>query len=205
MADTSDKVYDALTNGGKIQAGETIKSTLKYQDAPASAGWTLSVTFRGATDTATIACTVNGTDPAAFDMVLPATTTANWRGGTFAYVVSATLTTDGTYTAERGVMTVLPNPTATTQAMTMLAAVESLLLGRATDDQKTTAIDGVQLQYMRLEQLQQFRATYREIVEQEIRAMGGGGGRYAIQHHAGEDYRLAGPWQGGFPALRFGR
>jgi hypothetical protein len=205
MADTSDKIYDALTNGGKIQAGETLKATLKYQDAPASAGWTLQVFFKGATDTATVTCTPNGTDPDAFDMVLLAATTTAWRGGTFAYVVSATLATDGTYTAERGIMTVLPNPTATTPAMAMLSAIDSLLLGRATDDQKTVAIDGIQLQYMSLQQLQTFRNSYREIVEQELRAMGGGGGRYAIQHHAGEDYRLAGPWQGGFPALRFGR
>jgi hypothetical protein len=195
--DTADKVYDSLHNGGKLQAGETLKATLSYQDAPANDGWTLAVTFRGPYDTATVTCTANGTDPKAFDMVLLATTTTAWKGGTFAYVVTASKVGEGTYVAERGMMHVLPNPTATTAAMTMLAAIDSLLLGRASDDQKTIAIDGIQLQYMSLQQLQQFRASYREIVEREVREMGGGGGRYAIQHHAGEDYRLAAPWMGG--------
>jgi hypothetical protein len=78
--------------------------------------------------------------------------------------------------------------------MTILAAIDALLLGRATDDQKTTSIDGTQMQYMSIDQLQRLRENYRNIVDTEIREMGGGGGIYAIQHHACEDHRLAAPW-----------
>jgi hypothetical protein len=190
------RLYDAIDQG-RVMAGETIAATLEYDDCPRSEGWTLAVNFRGAYSGAQIACT-DGTGANEFALTVPAATTLLWRGGRYAYVVMATKTGTGTVCVERGVVAVAPNPTTATPAMTILAAIDALVLGRATDDQKTIAIDGTQMQYMSVDQLQRLRETYRNLVETEIREMGGGGGIYAIQHHACEDHRLAAPWPFGY-------
>ena len=187
-------LYEAMRSGRR-RAGETIYAKLKYGFCPASSGWTLAVTFAGAYNTANAACTTDPDDADGFILKIPATTTTAWRGGRYAFSVLATNTAlTEVREAERGMIEIAPNPSTQTPAMVMLAALDSLLLGRATDDQRTTSIDGVQLQYMPIERIQEFRERYRQIVETELREMAGHGGVYAVQHHAREEYQMAWPY-----------
>lgn len=209
------QLYDQIPDG-KIAAGETINATLSYQDFPRSAGWTLAVSFAGAYSRDTVACTA-GAGADEFALFVPASTTGAWKGGRYAYRVRATHVTGGVsngqtiaagtaYDAEQGAISVAPNPTAATPAMVALAAIDAVILGAASDDQLTISIDGVQLRYWMRDQgvtkMLEMQARFRAIVEREIREMGGGGGTYAIQHRAAEDFRLAGPWYGGYPPPR---
>jgi hypothetical protein len=95
--------------------------------------------------------------------------------------------------------TVLPDPTVATAEMTALVAIDAIIANRATDDQLTTAIDGIQLQYRSIADLQRLRSYYKRIVNMQIKMMGGKGGTYAIQHIYPENRTIGSPWYGGFP------
>jgi predicted Rdx family selenoprotein len=192
-------LYNQIENG-RIQAGESLTAILEYSDFPRSAGWSLAVAFIGATGPAgSVTCTA-GTTADNFTMTLPATTTAAWNGGTHGYTVTATQSTTTVIVAERGVLQVLPNPIVATQAMTILAAINAVVLGAASDDQLTVSVDGITLRYWLrdrgFDEVMKLQQRFQTIVENEIRQTGGGSGRYAIKHHAAEDYRLAAPWPG---------
>jgi hypothetical protein len=193
-------LYSKIING-QLQAGESLAATLGYDDFPRSAGWALVVQILGPTGPAgSVACGA-ASDADSFSFSLPASATTTWPGGKYAYSVQATLASPATVSiAERGVFQVLPNPTNTTAAMTILAAINAVILGAAGDDQLTVSVDGVQLKYwMRdrgIDDVLKLQQRFEAIVEKEIRQLGGGGGRYSIKHHAGEDYRLGAPWFG---------
>ena len=77
-------------------------------------------------------------------------------------------------------------------------SINATILGAATDDQLTTSIDGITLRYWMREQgldaMLKLQNRFQQIVQNEIRRQAGHGGLYAVQHHAIEDTRLAGPW-----------
>ena len=189
---------------GRIQAGESLSATLSYSAFPRSAGWTLAVKFSCAGGAAaTVACG-SGPNPDDFALSLSATTTTGWMGGRYAFSVWATLANPATVTvAEHGVFNVLANPATPTPAMTILTALNAVILGAASDDQLTVSVDGIQLRYWikdrGIDELLKLQQRFRQTVETEIGQMGGKGPAYAINHHACEDTRLASPWQGLWP------
>jgi hypothetical protein len=186
----------------KVQAGETVGPiTLEYADYPRSAGWTLKcIVYGEAGKEADVAATA-GDSANSFSLTIPAATTAVWRGGAKSYVVEATGTgaTPAVYIAERGALTVLWNPRVTTAEMTILASIRAVIAGYALDGQRTTLIDGIQLQYMNGQQLIDLEARYIRIVNSQIGKAGGNGGLYRIQIHTPQDNRYAAPWFGPNP------
>jgi len=193
----SQRLEDLLPNSQKLRAGESLTGQLEYDDYPRSAGWALTVYFSGEAGTReTIACAA-GTTSDSFAFQIKGSTTASWTGGMYSATVTASKG-DDTEDAERLAITILPNPTAQTQAQAILAAINATILGAATDDQLTTSIDGITLRYWMREQgldaMLKLQNRFQQIVQNEIRRQAGHGGIYAVQHHAIEDTRLAGPW-----------
>ena len=186
----------------QIQAGETLGPVaLGYADFPRSGGWSLSCIVFGQSgpECDAVAATA-GTDADSFSLTIPAATTAAMKGGRKSFVIEATHATKGAYIAERGSLLVLWNPRTKTQEMTILENIRAVKAGLATDGQRTTGLDGLQLQHMTPAQLDSWEARYIRIVNAQIGRAGGNGGVYAIQHRVGEDHRYAAPWFGPYPA-----
>ena len=187
---------------GKIQAGETVGPIyLEYTDFPRSSSWSLKcIVFGEAGKDAEVSATA-GDNALSFSLTISATVTTAWRGGQKSYIIEATSNdvVPLVYVAERGAMTVLWNPRATTSEMTILASIRAVIAGYALDGQRTTAIDGIQLQYMNSQQLADLEARYIRIVNAQIGKAGGNGGLYRIQLHTPQDNRYASPWFGPNP------
>ena len=184
----------------KAQAGETIGPVaLSYVDFPRSGGWSLKCVIFGQTGQDCDVAATAGADADSFTLTIPATTTAAFKGGNKSFVIEAVHATNGTYIAERGAISILPNPRVVTAEMTILANIRAVKAGLATDGQKTTMLDGVQFQYMTPAQLDSWEAKYIRIVNAQIGRAGGNGGVYAIQMRTPQDNRYAAPWYGPYP------
>ena len=153
---------DELTEG--LQAGETLSAAVTFDDYPASDGYTCRYDFRGPS-----VFFVNGvvsTD--AFTLALDYATTGQLKPGRYVYVGYVTLTsTDVRTKADSGELLVKLNPALPTYAQTMLAAIECLMQGRATDDQKTIQLGEIQLQHMSPSDLKGWRQYFRNEVQME--------------------------------------
>lgn len=184
----------------RIQAGETLGPViLSYVDFPRSAGWTLKCIIFGDVGMNSDVAATDGTDADSFSLTIPASTTANWNGGRKSFVIEAKDNSGNVYIAERGALTVLWNPRVTTPEMTMLANIRAVKAGFATDGQRTTLIDGVQLQYMSRADLDVWESRLLQIVNTQIGKAGGNGGVYAIKMRTPQDNRYAAPWYGPYP------
>ena len=189
----------------QIQAGETLGPiALGYVDYPCSGGWSLNCLILGQTGSDCIVAATAGSDSDSFSLTIPATTTALFKGGRKSFVIEAVHTTHGTYVAERGSLLVLWNPRVTTAEMTILSNIRSVKAGFATDGQRTTLIDGVQLQYMSSKDLDSWEEKYIRIVNAQVGRAGGNGGVYAIKMRTPQDNRYAAPWYGPYPPPRGG-
>jgi len=192
---------DKTLNGQirKIIPGESFEAILAYSSYPASDGWTCSVNFAGNHFSTAVACTTN-TDGKSFDLAVLAASTKAWGWGpASAQALLTKASPANVKVAEMVCFTVLPDPTVATAEMTALVAIDAIIANRATDDQLTTAIDGIQLQYRSIADLQRLRSYYKRIVNMQIKMMGGKGGTYAIQHIYPENRTIGSPWYGGFP------
>ena len=145
-----------------------------------------------------VTATAGSTD-ASFALTIPATTTAAIKGGRKSFVIEAAHTTEGTFIVERGTLNVLWNPRVKTAEMTILENIRLVKAGLATDGQKTTAIDGLQLRNMTPAELDDWEAKYIRIVNSQIGRAGGNGGVYAIRMRVPQDGRYAAPRYGPYP------
>lgn len=192
----------------KIQAGETVGPIpLSYADFPRSKNWSLTFILFGESGKEIEQSAAAGSDNDSFALTLPAKTTTepavtgtdSLRGGRKSFVIEASHSTEGTFVAERGSLTVLFNPRVTTAEMTILAAIRAVKAGLAVDGQRTIALDGIQLTHMTPSQLDSWEAKYVRIVKSQIGQAGGNGGQYAIKIRTPEDHRYAAPWYGPYP------
>ena len=189
--------FDQIT---QIQAGETLGPiTLGYSDFPRSSGWTLKCVIFGQVGKEADVAATAGTDADSFSLTIGATATALLTGGRKSFVIEATHTTNGTYIAERGALTVLFNPRVTTAEMTILANIRAVKAGLATDGQRTIALDGIQLRNMTPAELDAWESKYIKIVNSQVGRAGGNGGVYAIKMRTPQDNRYAAPWYGPYP------
>lgn len=167
----------------QIQAGETLGPyTLSYADYPRSGAWTLKCIFFGQAGQDCDVAAAAGTGADEFSLTIPAATTTAFTGGRKSFIIEAVHATTGTYIAERGSILVLPNPRVTTAEMTILSSIRAVKAGLATDGQRTTALDGIQLLNMTPRELDFWESRYIRIVNAQIGRAGGNGGTYAIQH-----------------------
>lgn len=193
----SDNFFDAVV---KAQAGATIGPVaLSYVDFPRSAGWTIKAIIIGQTGLDCDVAATAGDDADSFSLTITAAVTAAFSIGRKSFVIEAAHATLGTRIAERGAITILPNPRVTTAEMTILANIRAVKAGMATDGQKTTMLDGVQFQYMTPAQLDSWEGKYVRIVNAQIGRAGGNGGTYSIQMRTPQDNRYAAPWLGPYP------
>jgi hypothetical protein len=190
-------LFDQVT---KFQAGETVGPIdLGYSAFPRSGGWSLKCIVMGQAGVDCDVAAADGPDADSFTLTIPATTTAAIIGGHKSFVIEAEHTTDGTHIAERGSLLVLQNPRVITAEMTILSNIRAVKAGFATDGQRMTALDGMQLSYMTPAQLDSWEARYIRIVNAQIGRAGGNGGVYAIQMRTPQDNRYAAPWYGSYP------
>ncbi|MFZ4394637.1 MAG: hypothetical protein ACOYOU_03310 [Kiritimatiellia bacterium] len=190
----------------KIQAGETLGPiTLGYSEFPRSAGWELKCIIVGQTGKDCDVAATDGPDADSFTLSIPATITAAFVGGRKSFVIEAAHTTDGTYIAERGAILILNNPRVATAEMTILSNIRAVKAGLATDGQRMTSLEGMQLIYMTPDQLDGWEAKYIKIVNAQIGRAGGNGGVYAIKMRTPQDNRYAAPWYGPYPPPGGGR
>jgi len=153
---------DELSTG--LRAGETLSATVTFDDYPASTGYTCHYDFRGP-DVFYVDGVVS-TD--AFVLTLAYADTKNLRPGRYNYVGLVTLTSSGVRTeADSGILVVHINPALVTFPQIALAAIEALISGRASEDQKTTQIGDIQLQFMSASDLIRWRNYFRQEVQAE--------------------------------------
>lgn len=184
----------------QIQAGETVGPIdLGYVDFPRSGGWLLNCIIFGQTGLDCEVAAIDGIDADSFSLTIPATATATIKGGRHSFVIEAVRATHSKAIAERGSLQVLFNPRIKTAEMTILENIRLVKAGLATDGQRTTAIDGLQLRNMTPAELDSWEAKYIRIVNSQIGRAGGNGGVYAIRLRTPHDNRYAAPWYGPYP------
>lgn len=163
-----------------ITAGESISLTLSYADYPRSAGWALSVAICGDGFTDSATCTA-GTGADEFLLTVPYGDTEDWKNGNTAFVCWATKGAVRKQ-AEQGVFRVFSNPSLPSYNQTVLTAIRALISGRATDDQRTTSLEGIALQYMSPVDLLKWELIFSSRVAAEVRAQSGGKLRQSISY-----------------------
>lgn len=184
MANPLDTV--AEMEPARFVAGDTVtwKRTDLANDYPV-AGWALSYVFRleGATTDFAVSTTESGDDYVA---EIDAATSAGIPAGTYRWAALMTRTADGgRVTIGTGVCVVEPDPNSDidprSHAAKVLAAIESLIEGRATADVSSYSIAGRSLTKMTLDELMRWRSVYRNEVRQE-RARAEGQSRKVLTH-----------------------
>lgn len=152
----------------QVRAGDTVSWSVQLSDTPAPT-WTLAYYLqRYGADPVTIEATASGTDHL---VTVPASTTAAWTPGAYAWTARATNGTD-VRTVGTGYLVVLPDPSKAgdprTHAERCLASIEKALeasVGTATVE---CELDGVRVKKDRTELLR-LRDYYRA----EVRASRG--------------------------------
>lgn len=167
-------VYSSLADAKtSITAGETLLVNLSFSDYPRASGDTLTYKFRGMSNFEK-KCTANGTG---FTLTVPDTVTDDLEPGVYAYTAFFNdASKSQIISIDSGTLEVLANPGKKTHAQTMLAAIRARLESRATNDQLTIAIDGVQLKYMEPDDLLKWEGVYLERVKREVALMSGNRG-----------------------------
>jgi hypothetical protein len=152
-----------LTTG--LTAGESLAATVAFDDYPASSGYTCRYEFAG--PSTFYAETTVSTD--SYVLAVHYDVTAELAPGLYSYVGYVTATaTDIRYKADSGTIRVKFNPARKTRARVILDAVEALMEGRASDDQRTTKLGEVELQFMTPGDLMKWRNYWRQEVSAEI-------------------------------------
>lgn len=176
----------------QLAAGTTLKAVASLPDYPASAGWVLSyrLTPAAAGPAITFVASASGDDHA---VLVPRGTTANWAPGV--YTVTAWVDKGAerySVDSEGGRITVTPDPANLTagtdlrsQSEIALAAVQSLLAGKAASGTAEYTINGRQLKSYSLAELMRLEAKLKADVDRERIAAG-----QQPQHGAGRIRRI---------------
>lgn len=150
-----------------VTAGDSWSWTRALADYPASAGWTLTYYLSlGPAAPKTITCTADGDNHVA----TVAATASDWAPGDYHW--TSRVEKDGElHTADSGVLTVQPDPSATvdrrTHAEKCLAAVTAVLEGRTGDSIAEYEIDGVKAKHLAPADLLRLRGFYLRAVRRE--------------------------------------
>lgn len=151
-----------------ITAGDSYALRLTEPIYPASAGWSLRLTFVGA-ETLTKSSSASGD---AHTLTLTPADTALLGAGQYRFTVKAVNGTD-VKTVRGGITLVAPDlETATPGELTSwaeraLVAVEAAILGAASDEMRMMMIDGRQLQKFSFDELLRLRVRLRAEVAAE--------------------------------------
>lgn len=156
-----------------IVAGTTLAFTKSLADYPASSGWALSYVLVNAAGRQTFNASAAGSD---FAVTVAASTTQDWAAGT--YSLQGFVTKSGeTFTVVNTTMKVLPNVVTgsggvdtRSHAKKVLDALEALLEGKASQDQKSLTIAGRSISRMDVKDLLDWRDKYRAEVAKEAQA-----------------------------------
>lgn len=160
----------------EVTAGDTIKWTKTLSDYPADE-YALNyqiIPLSGGTPI-TVTASADGTDHA---INISAATSAGYSAADYRWFSYATDIATGLerYTVDRGDLTILPDPTATTaadlrsHAATVLDAIEALLEGEASIAQQEMAIEGKSLKRRTIPELLEMRSYYQSEVKREEKA-----------------------------------
>lgn len=173
---------------GAVPSSLTAGDTVEFELGDLSVGFpastfTLSMAARrnGGTgtgdDSIAVAFTADG------DVHVGTLATAGKTAGDWSWSIKAT-NAGVTQTVARGTLVLLPDPStsdARSHAERMLAAIESLLEGRATKDVASYAIAGRSLTRMTVDELMKWRSQYRtEVAKERARGKPNGGRRITL-------------------------
>ena len=147
----------------QIISGDSIAWRKSLTDYPASAGWALSYALRGPAQV-DIATTADGDGHL---VSVGSAATSTWTAGFYTWTLFASLGADR-YTVAQGSIEILADP-ATVAVGTdqrphckrVLDAIEALLEGKATRDQREYEIDGIRISRMEIADLLRWRTVYR--------------------------------------------
>jgi hypothetical protein len=152
--------------------GTTVKWTQGFSDFRADDGWTAKVYMVGASAVLNTGTGVSGSaNGANFDFVLSVALT-DLAPGDYRYEIRATKAGEE-YVAESGKVTIIASlesaaaGSALSTAEKELAAIETAIASRLTDDVQEYAIEGRSMVKIPMEQLYQMRAALREEVWRE--------------------------------------
>jgi len=154
----------------KIYAGNTLEFKKNLSEYPASS-WTLTYTLVNQNNTYSFDATADGDTHV---VSVPAATTANWVSGVYKYYAHVSDGTDR-FMIESATVEILPDPTSgafdtRTHVKKVLDALEAVIEGRATHDQASYTISGMQLNKMGIEDLMLFRDKYKAEYKRELQA-----------------------------------
>lgn len=176
----------------QLAAGTTLKAVVSLPDFPASAGWVLSYRLTPVAAGAAISIVASASGDA-HEVLVPRTTTATWAPGT--YTVTAWVDKGAerySVDSETGRIAITPDPAGLaagtdmrSQAEIALAAVQSLLQGKAVTGTAEYTINGRQLKSYSLAELMRLETKLKADVDRERVAAG-----QAPQHGAGRIRRI---------------
>jgi hypothetical protein len=143
--------------------GDTLKWYRTFSDYPASEGWVLTYSFRGA-DALDLNATHITNDGTRYVIVVPAATTALLQPGVFTWTAYATLAGER-YTAATGTAVVQADLATAepreSDAVRQLAIVEAAIEGRLTADTESFQINGKSVNKTPIETLYKIRDKLR--------------------------------------------
>ena len=158
----------------EIIVGDTLDFETAVPDYPATGGWTLKFRLVPRVTGAAIAITcATAADGVSYRAQVAPATTATWTAGEYTWN-SWVEKTGARVTVEDGQVTLLPDPAVTTAPFDnrshprkVLAAIEAVIEGRATQDQQEYTIGDRSLKRMPIADLLKFRAQYAAFVRAE--------------------------------------
>ena len=154
----------------RIVAGDTAKWLKSLADYPATAGWVLTYTLVNSAQRYTFSASASGPD---FLVSVPATTTAAWVAGSYAWRAQVAYGGE-VFTVGEGRVDVAAASGSVvdsrTQARRTLEAVEAMLEGRATSAVAEYTVAGRQLKYIAVPDLLALRDRLRIDVAREDNA-----------------------------------
>lgn len=156
--------------------GETVQWYTSPADFPTSESWNITYSFRGPTSL-TVTCTTSGSQYLA---TITAAAANDLKRGTYWWDQWAATGTGATlerYRVASGQVTVVDRLAietgpydGRTHAQRVLAAIEDTILGKASRDQSTLTLGGIQIGRMAPEQLTKWRTLYKGEVAAELAA-----------------------------------
>jgi hypothetical protein len=153
----------------ELVAGDTWTWKRSLGDYPAGE-WTLTYYFRAVASEFSVVCTADGTDHLA---TVAASTSAGKKAGRYEWTAVVT-SGSSRYTVGRGQALVKPDPASTgagfdprSHARKTLEALEAVIEGKATRDQKSYTIGGRALERMPVEEILKFKDHYAQLVAAE--------------------------------------
>ena len=147
-----------------LVSGTTAVVERTYSDFPTTGGWTLTLHVAGKSRLTPLAATTSGS---LYLFTLTAALTAALLKGEYQWEVRATKAGEA-YTAESGVLTIIPNIAAAeagelqSYAEATLAIVEAALSGRLTADMESYSIAGRSVTKIPVAELRKMRAELRQ-------------------------------------------